>query len=207
MKKGIFITFEGPEGSGKSTQIRLLAKHLQQRGYRVTMTREPGGTPLAGAFRKILLQTGEDLTPLAELFLYEADRAQHVDTIVRPALNKGNVVLCDRHTDSTLAYQGDGRRLNKRSIISLNTVATGGLKPALTFLLDVPAEKGLARAKKAKQGHDRLERAGLAFHKRVRKGFLRLAKAEPKRFRVIPTNQTIEEIQQAIQKYLEKVLS
>jgi len=185
MKKGLFITFEGPEGTGKSSHIRMLTAFLKRRGHRVLATREPGGTPISSHFRKILLETGKDLTSLAELFLYEADRAQHIETVVRPALKKGYTVLCDRHTDSTMAYQGYGRGLNKEAIQTLNTIATGGLKPDMTIIFDVPVHIGLARAHSAKKGHDRLERAGTPFHQRVRKGFLALAKAEPKRFRRI----------------------
>src|SRR5688500_8232400 len=162
-KKGIFITFEGPEGSGKSSHIRRLAAYLKRQKRRVVVTREPGGTSLSSQFRNILLNTGKDLTPLAELFLYEADRAQHMEQVVKPALAKGAIVLCDRHTDSTLAYQGFGRGLNRQAIATLNAIATGPVRPILAILLDVPVKLGLARAHSAKKNHDRLERAGLAF--------------------------------------------
>lgn len=184
-KKGTFITFEGPEGSGKSTHLKLLATYLQQHGHTVVVTREPGGTSLSSAFRHLLLETGDGLAPLAELFLYEADRAQHVEEAVLPALGKGTIVLCDRYTDSTIAYQGFGRGLNERVIRILNDIASHRTVPDLTVLLDVPSRQGLRQAKRFKNRHDRLERAGLPFHKRVRAGFLRLAAKEKKRFRII----------------------
>ena len=202
MKKGTFITFEGPEGSGKTTHIRLLAAFLQKRGHRVRVTREPGGSTLAAAFRRLLLDTGEGLLPLAELFLYEADRAQHIGEVVLPALRRGETVLCDRYTDSTVAYQGFGRGLDFPTIKALNTAAAQGLRPQLTFLLDVPVERGLRQAKRRTNRHDRMERAGRAFHQRVRKGFLALAKKEPKRFRVIQQQTTIDKTQQLIREYL-----
>jgi dTMP kinase len=199
MRKGVFITFEGPEGSGKTTHIELLAAYLRAKGKRVLVTREPGGTALAAGIRKLLLDGQEDLSPMSELFLYEADRAQHVYETLAPALQKGTIVLCDRYTDSTLAYQGFGRGLDRNTIKTLNTFAAGGLQPTLTILLDVPAERGLMQAKRKKNHHDRLERAGLAFHRRVREGFLRMAKNEQKRFRVIPQQNTIEATQTLIQ--------
>jgi len=202
MVKGIFITFEGPEGSGKSTHIQLLAAYLRSKGRRVVLTREPGGTALAAGIRKLLLEGSDDLSPMAELFLYEADRAQHVHETLAPALRKGKIVLCDRYTDSTLAYQGFGRGLEMQTVKALNAIAAGGLKPDLTILLDVPVERGLKQAKAKKNRHDRLERAGLAFHKRVRAGFLKLAKQEPRRFRVIEQQKTIHETQTLIRKAL-----
>jgi len=202
MKKGQFITFEGPEGSGKTTHIRLLALFLKKQGHSVVVTREPGGTPLAHAFRRLLLDTGDGLLPLAELFLYEADRAQHVLQTILPALKKGRTVLCDRYTDSTLAYQGSGRGLNAKEIETLNRIASMNLKPNLTILLDVPVERGLKQARRKKNKHDRLERAGLAFHQRVRQGFLRLAKKEHKRFRVVQQQDTIEQTQRMIRESL-----
>jgi dTMP kinase len=191
MRKGLFITFEGPEGSGKSTHIGLLAAFLRRNGHRVLVTREPGGSRLAGAFRRLLLDTGDGLVPLAELFLYEADRSQHVREVIVPALTRGDIVLCDRYIDSTLAYQGFGRRLDRRTIETLNTVASGGLKPRLTILLDVPVERGLRQAMHRKNHHDRLERAGLAFHRRVRQGFLTLSRNDARRFRRVPQQESI----------------
>jgi dTMP kinase len=206
MQKGFFITFEGPEGSGKSTHIRLLAAYLRAQGRRVLLTREPGGTALAAGLRKLLLDGGDGLSPMAELFLYEADRAQHVQETLAPALRRGQMVLCDRYTDSTVAYQGYGRRLDMKSVNALNAIASEGLKPHLTILLDVPVQRGLTLAKKKKKRHDRLERAGLAFHERVRAGFLQLAKKEPKRFRVVPQQHDIRETQRRIRETVDRYL-
>lgn len=205
-RKGILITFEGPEGSGKSTHLKRLATYLKRKGYRVLTTREPGGTSLSGAFREILLQTGHGLDSLAELFLYEADRAQHLAESVLPALKKGRVVLCDRYTDSTLAYQGDGRGLDRATIEALNQVASHGRKPDLTVLMDVPVERGLAQARRFKNHHDRLEKAGLAFHQRVRKGFLFLANKHPKRFRVIAQQDNPDDTQRLIRSAVDRFL-
>jgi dTMP kinase len=198
LKKGMLISFEGPEGSGKSTHIARLGDFLRAGGFPVQLTREPGGSPLGVAFRRILLEQGDGLTPLSELFLYEADRAQHVQDVIKPALAGGKIVLCDRFTDSTLAYQGWGRGLDRRAIQTLNAVAAQNIVPDLTILLDVPVERGLRLAHAMKKGHDRLERAGLAFHRRVRTGFLALARSQPKRFRVIPQQEAIEATQQKI---------
>ena len=205
MKKSLIITFEGPEGSGKSTHIRLLAPWLEAQGYSVVTTREPGGTELSQPIRQILLQTKVPLDPTAELLLFEADRAQHV-SLIRSYLEQGTLVLCDRYTDSTLAYQGYGRGLETKMIEQLNKVASDGLVPHLTILLDVASGKGLAQAKKAKNGHDRMEQAGPVFHEKVRKGFLALAKKEPRRFRVIAQQASIESTQNLIRKAVEKFL-
>jgi dTMP kinase len=208
MVKGRLITFEGPEGSGKTTHIALLAAYLRSKKYPVLVTREPGGTKLAAGIRKLLLDGGEGLSPMAELFLYEADRAQHVHEALAPALQQGKIVLCDRYTDSTVAYQGFGRGLDMKAVQTLNAIASSGLKPDLTLLLDVPVERGLKQAKRKKHSHDRMERAGLAFHQRVRKGFLRLAKTEPRRFRVIPQQDSISATQllilHAVDSFLKK---
>ena len=206
MGKGIFITFEGPEGGGKSTHIRLLATYLRGRGRRVLLTREPGGTDLAAGIRRLLLDGRDGLSPLAELLLYEADRAQHVRETLLPALRKGSTVLCDRYTDSTLAYQGFGRRLGTKAVVALNAIASEGLQPHLTILLDVPVKRGLRLAKQKKNRHDRLERAGLAFHQRVRAGFLQLAKKDPKRFRIIQQDAGISEIQRRVREVVDRYL-
>ncbi|MGY2715675.1 dTMP kinase [Thermostichus sp. MS-CIW-19] len=172
----MFITLEGGEGVGKTTQQALLAERLQREGYACVSTREPGGTALGRALREILLH-GDPLTPLAELFLYAADRAEHVQKCILPALAAGQVVVCDRFTDSTLAYQGYGRGLDLEKIRQLNHLATGGLQPHLTLWLDLPPEVGLARSGLA----DRLEQERLEFHRRVHQGFQTLAAAEPQR--------------------------
>ena len=202
--EGLFVSFEGPEGSGKSTQIRLLAEALGRLGYRVTQTREPGGSPVGREIRRLLLNTPVKPSPDAELFLFLADRADHVASIIRPALERGEVVLCDRYADSTFAYQGGGRGLSLPRLRRLNREATGGLNPHLTFLLDIPAEKGLARAGKREAGKkDRMEKEKLAFHRRVRSAFLRFAKAEPKRIKVLDAGRTIEDLSAEILKRVE----
>lgn len=172
----MFITLEGGEGVGKTTQQALLAERLQREGYACVSTREPGGTALGRALREILLH-GDPLTPLAELLLYAADRAEHVNKVIAPALAVGQVVICDRFTDSTLAYQGYGRGLDLQQVRQLNHLATGGLQPHLTLWLDLPPEVGLARTGLA----DRLEQERLEFHRRVHQGFQALAAAEPQR--------------------------
>jgi dTMP kinase len=206
VSRGILITFEGPEGSGKSTHIRLLARWLKSQGNRVWVTREPGGTGLARTLRQFLLHTRTPVAPLAELLLYEADRAQHVTESILPALKQGQIVLCDRYYDSTVAYQGYGRGLDLSLIHTLNRIASTGLKPDLTILLDVPVEKGLRRASIRKKGHDRLEKAGLAFHQRVRRGFLKLAAQEPRRFRKISQQLGITATQQLVRQVVQRFL-
>lgn len=203
MNKGTFITFEGGEGSGKSTQARLLAAALERRGRAVTHTREPGGTSIAEAVRRVLLRPDGRVSPLTELLLYEAARAQHLAEVIRPALDRGHVVVCERYIDSTVAYQGHGRGLNRSHIDALNTISTGGLRPDLTFLLDVPVAVGLPKARALskplskggkKAAGDRLERESAAFHEKVRRGFLAVARREPRRVRVIPWGFSVEEV-------------
>jgi len=199
MKKGLFITLEGPEGSGKSTQAPRLREYLKKAGYDVVHTREPGGTRVAESVRKALLDPGAKVSAWAELFLYEAARAQHVAEIIRPALRQGRVVLCERFTDATEAYQGWGRGLPLRRVKKLNQWAAQGVRPDLTFLLDAPVDEGLARARgragknSARKG-DRLERESSAFHRRVRRGYLAMARREPERFRVIPWREGAEKV-------------
>ncbi|MGH7256439.1 MAG: dTMP kinase [Nitrospirales bacterium] len=194
-RQGVFLTLEGVEGSGKSSQGRRLAGALRRAGYPVVQTREPGGTPLAERIRRVVLGEGrgprptEAMTPACEALLILACRSQHVTHLVKPALHRGAVVLCDRFTDSTLAYQGFGRGLNLSALSDLNRVATGGLEPDLTLLLDVPAGLGLTRRRRQshRQGSDgnRLDREARRFHERVRKGFLHLAARFPRRIKVI----------------------
>lgn len=172
----MFITLEGGEGVGKTTQQALLVERLRQEGYACLCTREPGGTALGKTLRELLLH-GDPFSPLAELLLYAADRAEHVSKVIAPALAAGQVVVCDRFTDSTLAYQGYGRGLDLEKIRQLNHLATGGLQPHLTLWLDLPPEVGLARSGFA----DRLEQERLEFHRRVYQGFQALAAAEPQR--------------------------
>lgn len=188
----MFITFEGIEGCGKSTQSRMVLDLLQKRGVPTLWTRQPGGCELGGRLRSLLLgREGDGLTPLSELFLYLADRAQHVAEVIRPALAAGKVVLCDRFTDSTVAYQGYGRGLDVSLIHRLNAVAVDGCLPDLTLILDLPVETGLtrARSRNADQGQTeaegRFEAEETAFHQRIRDGYLTLATENPGRYAVI----------------------
>lgn len=184
----LFVTVEGIEGSGKSTLVRALADRLAARGIDVLATREPGDTVLGRAVRAALLEvTTDPPTPTAELLLYLADRHQHVERVVRPALATGRVVLCDRFSDSTLAYQGYGRGLDLETVRTLDRVARTDLTPSLVIVLDCPPEVGLARAHARTGSRDRLEQEPLAFHERVRAGFRALAAAEPDRHLVIDT--------------------
>lgn len=182
---GVFISFEGPEGAGKSTQTKLLQLALERAGYGVTLTREPGGTPLGDAVRNVVLLNLElEVTPLAEFLLYSASRAQLVRDVITPALQAQHVVICDRYADSSMAYQGYGRGLNLPFLREVTWEATGGLRPHVTVLLDLEPSVGLARAS-SRGAKDRLELADLAFHERVRDGFLALASLEPERFLVV----------------------
>jgi dTMP kinase len=187
---GVFLTLEGPEGSGKSTQLRFLGAALQKAGYSVAYTREPGGTKLAEAIRDTLLSasSGESIAPETEAFLVLASRSQHVTHLIRPALARGVIVLCDRFADSTFAYQGYGRGLSLSWLQAANRTATGGLMPHLTLLLDVPVTVGLARRRQADGKPNRLDRESRQFHMRVRQGFLKLASRTPRRIKVINGN-------------------
>ena len=197
----MFITFEGIEGTGKSTQIALLKERLEARGRRVVVTLEPGGSRIGVELRRVLLSLeNRDLTPQAELFLYLADRAQHVAQVVRPALASGAVVLCDRFADSTVAYQGYGRGMDPELLHRLNAVAVDGLWPKLTILLDLDPVIGLERAvaRNLSEGktnaEGRFEAESLAFHSRVRQGFLKLAAVHPERICIVDATGTPEEI-------------
>jgi dTMP kinase len=192
----MLVTFEGIEGSGKSTHLPRLAAHLRAGGRIVLETREPGGTPAGAAIRRLLLgPEATPLTPLAELLLYLADRAQHVEQVIRPALASGAVVLCDRFSDSTLAYQSFGRGLDLPTVRALDAQARGGVVPDLTLLFDCPVTEGLARARNRGVPPDRFERETLAFHDRTRAGFRALAGAEPARFCVLDATQPVDAVQ------------
>ena len=182
----IFITFEGPEGSGKTTQINLLERYLKSSGIAVLKTREPGGSLIAEKIRKILLDPkNKAMAAQAELMLYLASRAQHVKDKIKPSLKKGIAVICDRFSDSTMAYQGFGRGFSKPLIENLNTFATQGLKPDLTFYIDINVNLGLRRARKRSGKKDRLESENSVFHNKVRKGYLAIAKKEPGRIKIL----------------------
>lgn len=199
--EGIFITFEGIDGCGKSTQARLAADFFTSRGYSVHFSYEPGGSSIGPAIRSLLLDSSTPPSPLAEAFLFSAERAQHVTERVRPALARGEVVILDRHTDSTLAYQGYGSGQDLAILRQLNLLATGGLVPTATFLLDL--EPSLAATRMGKRPPDRFEREADEFHQRVRKGFLQLAAQEPERIRVIDASLSQKAVTLLIQKQLE----
>lgn len=201
--KGLLISFEGIEGCGKSTQLELLATDLEHKGLEVVKTQEPGGTKIGAMIRKILLDPkNKVIDPMTELMLYEASRAQHLREIILPAIKYGKVVLCDRFSDSTVAYQGYGRGLNLESIKRLDILLTGGLRPSLTILLDIDPEKGLIRAKRRGIGsflrEGRMEREGLSFHKKVREGYLKIAQEEVDRVKIINADASIEHVQRRI---------
>lgn len=185
MRRGLFITFEGPDGSGKSTQAHFLAQNLQEEGYSVLLTREPGGTALGEAVRGILLGKDLQMSNETEALLYAAARAQHVEEKIKPALEQGKIVICDRFVDSSLAYQGYGLGLPLEELKKINSFAARGLRPNLTFLLDLEPERGLARARIERGQMDRIEERALEFHSKVRHGFLDLAKQERERFCVL----------------------
>ncbi len=199
MRRGRFITFEGTDGSGKTTQFRILGNWLRDRGLEVVETVEPGGTAIGQQIRRILLDPANaDIQPRAELLLYFASRAQNVDQVIRPALDSGRVVLCDRFTDSTLVYQGAGRGIDASVVMDLDRIACRGLKPDLTFLIDIDLETSLARARRRNErigtSESRLDEESAAFHERVREGYLALAKSEPERFVVIDGRGGIGEV-------------
>ncbi len=197
-----FITFEGIDGCGKSTQLRMLASELRLRGREVIATREPGGTPLGTRIRQLLLDSEEQVDPLAELLLYAADRAQHVRALVRPALDSGHVVLSDRYADATVAYQGAGRGFPSELVAELVVLATGGLMPGLTLIFDLPVDESQRRqeARRTSKGEkaDRLDSEDAAFHTRVRDAYLRIAGAEPERVRVIDASGSVQETQSQV---------
>ncbi len=201
----MLITFEGIEGCGKTTQTGLLADHLARRGYSVVRTREPGGTPFGEAMRELLLKKDMDVDPLCELMIIMAMRAQHVDEVILPALRDGRIVLCDRFSDATYAYQGSGRKIDTATIDTLNTMVTKGIRPNLTVLLDIPVEKGLRR-RAASSDMDRIEGENLSFHQRVRAAYEKLAKEDPKRFFVVDANLKIEALHNLIRAKVENTL-
>jgi dTMP kinase len=208
-----FITFEGGDGTGKTTQIRALEGHLKELGRACILTREPGGTALGGLIRKVLLEVGgHQIAPPTELFLYLADRAQHVREVILPAIQSGRIVLCDRFTDSTIAYQGYGRGIDLGLLRQLNDVADQGCRPDLTFLLDCPVKVGLERTEGRRRdarrpAEDRFERENTEFHEKVRAGFLEMARAEPGRFRVIDALKPVDDIALEIRTLVERELT
>ncbi|MEA3326188.1 MAG: dTMP kinase [Chloroflexota bacterium] len=195
----MFITLEGPEGSGKSSQLPALAEYLRNAGYEVVETREPGGTAVGDQIREVLMNL-ENVTivPRTEILLFLAARAQHVEGLIKPALKAEKIVLCDRFGDSTLAYQGYGHQTDLDTLCSLLDFSTGGLKPDLTLLLDVPVVEGFERKRGNQVEWNRLDAYAEAFHKRVRQGYLALAKEEPERWLIIDAAQEKEKVQEAL---------
>ena len=205
INRGLFITFEGVDGCGKTTLIRAIAslidfKYLQTQGYEVVITREPGAKGLGEKIREILLHYDGEVSSKAESFLFLADRAQHIDKIVNPAIENGKIVLCDRHTDSTIAYQGYGRGVNIDKLRMLNNLATGDRKPDITFVFDIDIETSMSRVGQEK---DRMESSGVEFFNNVRKGFLEIAKQEPERVKVISSDKSIDEIHREVLEYIQ----
>jgi len=208
----LFITFEGVEGSGKTTQIQRLKKYLTQKGIRCKVTREPGGCSIGEKIRKILLNPDHrEMVPMTELLLYEAARAQHVMETIKPFVEKEGVVLCDRFSDATLAYQGFGRGIDLKWIERLDHIASQGIRPDVTFLLDCPSDVGLKRAIQRnrtlrQEREERFEREEIQFHRRVRKGYLAIARKEPRRVKVIDTRQGEEKVFEKIQKIIDNLI-
>jgi len=191
---GVFISFEGIEGTGKSTHVRLLADHLRGLGHTVIQTAEPGGTPISLKIRELLLSLDSSgMDYMTELLLYNAARVQHIREVISPALRQGDIVITDRFSDSTLAYQGYGRGIDRQVIEALDAVATNSMRPDLTLLLDIDVETGLRRNKEINK-NDRLEREDVAFHEKVKKGFHEIAKEEPERIRLIPCSDSIDAV-------------
>jgi dTMP kinase len=208
VRRGHFLPFEGMDGCGKTTQIRLLAQYLREQGRQVVETVEPGGTEIGRQVRRILLDPANSaIEPRAELLLYFASRAQNVDEVIRPALTAGAVVLCDRFTDSTLVYQGCGRGLDAGVVLELDRIACQGLRPDTTILIDIDLETSLSRAKRRNerygQSESRIDDENAAFHENVRKGYLALASAEPARFVVVDGRAAIGDVAKHIREALE----
>lgn len=210
---GLFITFEGIEGCGKTTQIRLLEDFLKLRGNDTVLTREPGGTNIGDQIRKILLSVeNRSMFPVTELFLYAAARSQHVEEVINPALRDGKIVLCDRFADATTAYQGAARKIERDYLAQVHKIATGGLKPDITILLDLDAQTGLRRAWERNERErltgkeDRFEQEAIDFHERVRAGYLEIAREEPFRVKIINALEPIESLHQRIVQEVMKIV-
>lgn len=197
----MFITFEGPEGSGKTSQIVLLAEFLRGQGYEVVQTREPGGTSIGDQIRNVLHDVGNgEMESVTELLLYSASRAQLVRELVQPALDEGKIILCDRYADSTIAYQGYGRGLDLDELRMLTEFATGGLKPHLTLLLDIDVERGLARRQVNGEEMNRLDLEAVSFHQKVRSGYHTLVEADPVRWVRVDADRSVDAIQEELRK-------
>lgn len=202
--KGKFITFEGSEGSGKSTQVDLIYQYLRKKRNNILFLREPGGVAISEKIRNILLDVkSKGMSDECETLLYMAARAQLVHEVVAPALKQGKIILCDRFLDSTIAYQGYGNGVDVRFIKEIGKLATRGIKPDLTFVFDIVTKKGLSRIHRQK---DRIERRALSYHNRVRRGYLALAKQEPQRIKVIQVNKSREEIHRVVKQHVDRLL-
>lgn len=204
--RGLLITFEGPEGAGKTTQIQLLDTFLKQVDLSVILLREPGGTTLGEEIRRLLLEPTQKITPVAEVLLYAAARAQLVEKVIKPELARGSIILCDRFVDASLAYQGYGRGLGMESVLELNRLALSGMQPDLTVLLDIEPSTGLKRARATRETLDRIEQEDLSFHRRVRDGYLQIAKSQPERFLVIDALKSQVEINTIINTHVRGLL-
>ena len=208
----LFITFEGVEGSGKTTQIQRLKKYLIRKGISCKVTREPGGCPIGEKIRKILLNPDHrEMVPLSELLLYEAARAQHIHEVIKPLLKKRAVILCDRFSDASIAYQGYGRKVDLKWVERLNRLSSQGIKPDVTFLLDCPSDLGLKRALQRnrvlkQEREERFEREEIQFHRRVRKGYLAIARKEPRRVKVIDTREGEEKVFEKIRIIIDNLI-
>jgi len=206
LRKGLFITFEGPEGSGKSTHAKRIYSYLKRKGYDCIFTREPGGTFVGEKIRSILLdRKNKGITLLTELFLFETNRSQVISEMIQPALKKGRIVICDRFSDSTIAYQGYAGGLPLKDIIKIDSIATKGMKPDLTVLLDIDTKTGFKRALRKRQ-KDRMEAKSLNFHRRVRDGYLKLAEKDKKRIKLIKVKDDIEKTASAVKKEIDLIL-
>ncbi|HDH34200.1 MAG TPA: dTMP kinase [Nitrospirae bacterium] len=198
-----FISFEGIEGSGKSTQVKALAEYLRAKGHNVVETAEPGGTKIGNKIRQLLLEPENHMDPMAELLLYYSSRAQHVREIIYPAIIDNSIVITDRFIDSTIAYQGYARGIDLDLINTLNNIVVPDMKPFLTFLLDLDVEEGLSRNRRA-QKEDRFELETIKFHNRVRKGFHQIAAEEPKRIKIVDASVSAEDVSRKVIEILEK---
>ena len=207
--RGKFITFEGIDGSGKSTQLRMLTSELLVRGLSVLPTMEPGGTPLGRRLREAFLETEENVAPLAELLLFAADRAQHVNFLVKPALEEGKIVVSDRYSDATFAYQGAGRGFPEATVNQIIELATSGLKPDLTLFFDLPIERALSRTNNRNdtgERKNRMDKETAGFYERVREAYLKISEDEPERFRVIDASGSTDEVKKLVLKIVSEFL-
>lgn len=204
LKRRLFIVFDGPEGGGKSTQARLLYEHLKKKGYDVVLTREPGGTKMAEMVRKIILSPRLKITPMAELLLYEAARAQHIAEVIAPSLDKNKIVISDRFMDASVVYQGYARGLGIKFVETLNRLVVGNITPDITFILDIHPNEGLSRIKSRAKTFDRLEKENIEFHLKIREGYLKLANRRKNFYVIDVNNKTSQEVHSIILQILQK---